>query len=338
MFVLIFFLQIALNTSVASTANEKLSQAIKPFLNNEINAFIVAQDGQKIYQYYSPSFDEKKRHRSWSMAKTFMVILAGIMEKDNIINREDSIGECVGIEKFNKIKLKHLMQMTSGIEFIEKYESNPLTSHVVEMLFMSNGFKDMAGYMLQQNVIHSPGEVFNYSSGDSILLMHCLQRKLTLPLKQYFDAKLFGPLDMTSVFLEYDQQGLWVSASYLYANANDYLKFGEFMRSPHEKIIDPEYIAWMNDINIASPHPKHDLKKPYGAGVWVFQADEKLNLQVLSKHPDLQNAFMARGHNGQAIVVVPKHKLVIVKLAYESAKDDYLPSLIEAIIEKGLTP
>jgi CubicO group peptidase (beta-lactamase class C family) len=334
-----FILSLILVASLQlSQAQDKLASVLKPYISQETDAILIAQDGKLIHEYYAAPFTKDKRHRSWSMAKTFMVVLAGIMEKDQLIHRDDSVGKCIGDVKFDKIQLKHLMQMTSGIDFLEKYESNPLTSHVVEMLFMPSGFSDMAQYMRQQSVKYEPGEVFNYSSGDSVLLMSCLQQKLPVPLKEYFDTKLFKPLNMPSVFLEYDQQGLWVSASYLYANAQDYLAFGEFLRTAPAALINPEYITWMSQINIQQAHKQHSPQKPYGAGLWMFQATDNLKLKVLSSHPKLKNAYMARGHNGQAIVIIPELAMVVVKLANERNPDDYLPKMLEAIIEQGVRP
>lgn len=67
------------------------------------------------------------------------------------------------------VKLGHLLNWASGLDWQEDYEYAPLKSSVVAMLY-TRGRGDMAAFTAEHGLDAVPGTRFRYSSGDSNVL------------------------------------------------------------------------------------------------------------------------------------------------------------------------
>ena len=97
----------------------------------------------------------------------------------------------------------------------------------------------------------------------------------------------------------------------MFLSARDMLKIGYMMLNNgkyNEKQIIPE--EWIKEITSLHTTKKETLgkrKTGYGYLWWVFDEDKD--------HP-LHKAYMALGHDGQGIIVVPKSNMVIILKNY----------------------
>ena len=87
----------------------------------------------------------------------------------------------------------------------------------------------MAQYTSERPIAYKPGNVFNYSSGETNLLMGILKKAINNK-ERYNDfpwKELFEPLGMKNITWEQDQSGTFVGSSYLYMPSRELIKFGE---------------------------------------------------------------------------------------------------------------
>ena len=191
---------------------EKLQAAVEFAFeeNDSINkartrALLVLYKGQLVAEKYAPGFDQHSRMLGWSMAKSFMGALIGILVKEGRL--QPSLP--APVEQWREpddprhaITLEHLLQQTSGLNFREDYTGN---SEVTNMLFNKG---DMAGFTAGLSLKHPPGTVFNYSGGNSNILSKIIRN--TVGEKEYASfpyTALFYKSGMHSVLLEPDASG-----------------------------------------------------------------------------------------------------------------------------------
>jgi CubicO group peptidase (beta-lactamase class C family) len=207
------------------------------------------------------------------------------------------------------ITLADMLGMASDLEWNEGYG---YVSDVTRMLYLE---PDMAAFAAAKPFDEqSPGgigEVFNYSSGTSVMLSRIWQDRMGTPdsAMAYPGQALFGPLRMLSAVLETDARGTIVGSSYLYATARDWARFGQFLlqRGVWEgrSLLPVGYVDWMSE-----PHPASE--GVYGRGhLWTRPPQSWLETDM-SGVPD--DAYFLSGHDGQMIAVVPSSGLVVVRL------------------------
>ncbi|MCR9206245.1 MAG: serine hydrolase, partial [Halobacteriovoraceae bacterium] len=240
-----------------------------------------------------------------------------------------------------EIRMRDLLQMSSGIFWNEFYEGNPFQSHVVKMLYLSQR-KDMAAFTASQRMRDQPGQYFNYSSGETNLLMGILKETFEAE-EEYLNfpwTMLFNPLGMTNVTWERDGNNVFVGSSYLYMKPRDlarlgrlYLKEGKWMG---EQLVPKQYV--LNSLK-ASPascqnNRSGSMRKfTYGYQWWLNQKCPEKGIQSVPKVDE--SIFMALGHHGQTMAVFPKHELIAVRVGADKRKrfnrDAWLQSISQTL-------
>ncbi|MBK25482.1 MAG: serine hydrolase [Halobacteriovorax sp.] len=285
------------------------------------NALFIYYDGAVIHHSTYNGFKKNQPHRQWSISKSFTSALVGIAVQKKIIDIETPVKKFYSLHKNTKFgpTLKDLLGMSSGLDWNEGYEGSPLKSNVIAMLY-TEGFNDMATYTASRPSKSIPGEKFYYSSGETNLIMGMLKKSLGINDYASFPwTALFDPLGIKTATWEKDQSGTFVGSSYLYMSPEDlakfgllYLKKGKFLG---KKILDPEWVEFSH--TLAPPFYKMKIEgkekvETYGAQWWLnLDLPGKKNTRSYPGFPT--DAYMALGHHGQILAIVPSKKLIIVR-------------------------
>ena len=122
------------------------------------------------------------------------------------------------------ITIDRLLHMRSGLDWIEEYAG---TSDVIEMLF-GEGKDDRAHFAAEQPLAAPPGEVWNYSTGTSMILSRIIADHVGYGEEgtQWAQDDLFGPLGITSVEHDLDATGVMSGGSAINMTALDFARFG----------------------------------------------------------------------------------------------------------------
>jgi len=159
---------------------------------------VVARHGVIVAEWYEEGRDATSYGASWSVAKSVAGALIGVaIERGDL--RDENVGltqfypEWVGTDKAN-ITLRHLLQMTSGLEFGENHSTRP--DNVSDIAYLASMAKDHLSYVLAKPLVEPPGTIWNYSSGDSMLLSGVIEAATGLSAGEYARRHLFGPLGM----------------------------------------------------------------------------------------------------------------------------------------------
>jgi len=290
------------------------------------DAILIWKDGKIIFEEYKLPYHADKKHRIWSMTKSYLSILVGLAEKKEILNRQDSILKFVDsswlgqAQNKEKIKIDHLLEMSSGLKWNESYV-NIFTSDVIDMLY-GDSSKNMAWLAFYKPVKTDVAEKFVYSSGTSNLLSailtNALKRK-NIQFLDFFEAELLRPLNIKSYTFEKDPSGNYVASSYLYFKPKDVLKFGvALLNQDQTKPLDlPSY--WLNYSWSVSKGFKSGDDDTIPGKHWWINYDSSLGSIKKSWPSAPDDLVAALGHSGQMMVISKKQNLVMVRFGDDGA-------------------
>ncbi len=138
---------------------------------------------------------------------------------------------------------------------------------------------------------------------------------------------------MRSAVIEPDEHGTFVGSSYMYATAQDWARFAQFLLQngawQGQQLLPDGYVDMMATPVAAS-------KGQYGRGfVWLWGSDPIIEGQnpdaVFGIPPD---TFYMLGHDGQSIAIIRSRQIAVVRLGLTPYTDRYSPqSLIRAVLE-----
>lgn len=277
-------------------------------------AILVLYKGHIIAERYADNFTKESRLLGWSMAKSLLSTMYGVLEKEGKITLDTPAPILAWKEDGRKkISLRNLLQMNSGLAWEEDYGT---ISDVTKMLFLE---KDMTISQIDKELKHEPGTFWKYSSGISNLLSGILRKQfdshqnyLDFPYKRFIDK-----IGMHSMLLETDIEGNYVSSSYAWATARDWAKFGLLYLNKGnwngEQIFNPSWIDF-----VTTPAPKSN--KIYGGHFWLNAGG------AMSDVPE--DVFFANGFQGQRVLVLPSKQMVIVRLGLKNIDFNMLTSNI----------
>lgn len=284
------------------------------------DALLVIRDGQIIYERYAGPTKASTPHLTWSVSKSLLAATLGVAYGEGRFKLSEAAAMYYPpFAAHPDVKLGHLFNWASGLNWQEDYEYAPLNSSVVAMLY-TRGRTDMPAFVASHQGEATPGSRFRYSSGDSNVLSAAL--KGMVGAKAYADypwTALFEPLGITSAVWETDASGTFVGSSYAYMTARDLARVGLLMQRDGrwgERQLLPKAWVEFNRTAFAAYQPLPGEAVP-GGHWWLNQAVAGAAKPWANAPAD---SFAALGHWGQALYVLPSEGLVIVRYADDRDK------------------
>lgn len=288
---------------------------------------LAIKDGKVIAEKYWPEYDEETIANSFSVAKSYVSMLVGFALQDGYFDSiDDPITKYLpelDAEPFAKITLRHCLTMSSGLEWIERY--NMPINHTSESYYGKDLWKLVSGL----ESINEPGEVFHYKGSDPQLLAFAIEAATGRTLSQYLSEKFWKPTGSTS-------DGLWSlddanghEKAYCCINttARNFARIGHLYLNHGKwngrRLLDSSWVA-----KSTTPHyiPNRAGEKCdyYGYQWWLMDDLEK-------------DIFYCRGLNGQYVLCFPKKDLVIVRIGNLRESDGNHPVDARKLAEWGET-
>ena len=272
-------------------------------------AVVVMYKGQIIAERYAPGITKHTSLLGWSMTKSVMNALVGILIKEGRLALDDP----VPVDEWQnpgdpreEITLRHLLHMTSGLEFNE--EPTNILNDVNVMLL---GTPNMSAFAAKKNLAIPVGSAWRYSSGTTNILAGILRKIVGETEYVHFPSRhLFEPLGMNSAVMEIDASGTWVGATFMYASARDWGKLGQLFLQDGvwngHRILSEGWVEFSTTPVPQSPHGQ------FGAHLWLQIPKEFQGGKFSATLPP--DTFHAVGHEGQFISIIPSRELVVVRL------------------------
>jgi hypothetical protein len=298
---------------------EKLNETVNStFGKNKSRAVVVIYKDQIIAEKYGDGFSKDSRILGWSMTKSIMSTVFGVLQHQNKINIQDK----APVESWQKdarknITIHNLLQMNSGLEWDENYDE---ISDATKMLFLE---RDMTKMQEEKSLTGITNMSWNYSSGTTNLLSGILRQQFPTP-QAYLDfwyTDFIDKIGMNSMVVETDLAGNYVASSYAWATARDWAKFGLlYLHNGNwngEELFNKKWVDY-----ITTPTPTSN--GTYGAQFW-------LNAEKQFKEVPA-NMYFADGYQGQRVYILPDQDLVIVRFGLSWFEENkFLKGVIKSI-------
>lgn len=286
----------------------------------------VVQGGQLLTEKTAPGFDTATPELGWSMTKTVNAMLFYQVAVANNIGLDAKVVDSFPADREpawlgqwradgrEAITVNDLLQMRAGLDFGDDYG---ILGKVVNMLYNE---PSMADYAASQPLIHEPGTVFAYSTGEADILSQIAQARF--PTDQaYWDfpaRSLFSPIGVTSATMTTDTSGVWVGGSYLWANPADWARLGQLMMD--DGVWDGKEVLPKGWLDVAKTRSRPTGEGAgYGAQTW-FPGD-RVGGKCKGQVPE--DTMSMQGHYGQIVAMVPSYDAVIVRMGWTINKDEF---------------
>jgi len=280
-------------------------------------AVVVVHRGRIVCERYAPGFSAETRLVGWSMTKSLLNALIGILVGRGSLSIEEPIAapewEAAGDPR-RGLNVDQLLRMSSGLRFWEQYW-NPL-SHVSSMLF---AHPSAAAYSAGLPLVAPPDSGWWYASGSTNILARKVQQVLGDPAAALAFPRraLFDPLGMQSAQLEVDASGHFVASSFCYATARDWARFGLLYLQDGlwqgERLLPEGWVEY-------SRRPTHCAPLgQYGAHFWLNAGPPgRPEARIYPSLP--ADLFCARGFEEQILAIIPSREAVILRLGQTASQ------------------
>ena len=306
----------------------------KSFNDREVftRAVLIVHNGDIVAEKYAPGYNKTSKFLGWSMAKSITGALIGVLVKEGKLNIDQPAPVAAWqdlTDKRHSITTEHLLQQTSGLNFLEVYNKY---SNANNMLFNKG---DMAGYVASLPLKIPLGSQFYYSSGNSNILSGVVRTVVGENNYHAFPyTSLFHKIGMHHTLLEPDASGTFVGSSFVYASARDYARFG--LLYLNDGVFNGERIlpeGWVQKTVTSSSANK---QKNYGYQFWLNGLGE--NDPSKKEFPEMPaDMFYADGYGGQRIYIIPSLQLVVVRLGLNKFDEHgFLQKIMAAFERKAI--
>lgn len=285
-------------------------------------AIVVVKDGRVIAERYAPGYGPQTAMNGWSMTKSLTNTLLGMLALRGEIDMDapaplaawSAPGDPRG-----KITLDDLLRMRSGLALGQSLSAS-WTSAFDAAAQATFAVPDMAGRAEAARLETAPGGRWRYADGNTAILARIVTQKVGGPaqMQAFARRELFDRLGMGAVTLETDATGTPIGATHMWASARDWARLG--LLFAQDGVVNGERLLPAGWVDYSARLTPGSEDFGYGAGFWTDRGSPRAH----AFRPHLPaDAFMARGHHGQYVVIIPSKQLVVVRMgdAYTPRED-----------------
>lgn len=274
----------------------------------KLQGIYVLKDGEVVFEDYFGEADADDTFTSWSVAKSFISTLIGIALKDGVIESLDDEVAKYAVEyrgtDYGRTSIRHLLMMSSGIEFNENYEERG--SDIRKLFFNTFLLNRDVDDMVRQFRRNRPaGSDFDYISTNTQVLTAVLRGAYGESLMDIFQRELVEPLGISGGSWLTDRHGQGAKElgyCCLQLTLEDYAKVGQLYLQDgvvgDERILPAGWAKFVSTPPQESHEPKGDGLLGYGHHFWLIGGDE--------------GSFTMQGYDGQFVHMDPQDGVVIV--------------------------
>lgn len=283
--------------------SEKLVKLLK-FIqgsNTGLECLIIIRNEKIILETYYAGYQRDIMHELQSATKSFTSALIGIAIEKGFVRGVDQPlfkllpeYESFFIGKKRQITLKHLLNMSSGLEWNDwRTEQNSYSSSF-DKIYAS---PDSVAFILNTAFVSDPGEVFFYNTGSSHLLSAIIKYRTGMSTFEFAKKYLFNPLKITEVKWGKLPNEIHKGGWDLYLRPLDMAKFGALYLNKG---------SWRGNRLINRKWIEQSTKFQISAGQWNYA------YHWWRPGGYNTNIYTAAGYKGQHIYVLDELNLVVV--------------------------
>lgn len=297
------------------------------------HSVLIAKEGKLVYENYFEGFNAHIPHDLRSASKSISSAIIGIAMDDGILESVDQklydflpeSYQATKDELKSKIRLKHLLTMSSGLEVNGKASEDNYQSTTTTPWLQT---------VLEAPMVKEPGTYADYGSANPFLLGICLNEVLDVPLEDYMDEKLFAPLGITNYINQTDDTyDIPYFGGGMLLTPRDLLKFGQLYLNKGQwqgrQVISEQWVeaSFQKHLRLQDVQDKN----AYGY-LWWHDSYEVKGKEFRS--------IEARGAGGQFIFILPELESVVVITAgnFRNRKGNQSREVLRDYILPALVP
>ncbi len=271
-----------------------------------LKSLVVARAGSVVRaEYFNGGGPDVPEH-VWSVTKSVLALTVGAaLDAGCLTSLDQTLGQLLGPLVTDPAKapitLRHLLTMTSGIDFPE--EASYANGASLYNAWLQA--PDQVEFVMGRPMTAQPGARFEYGSGTIHLVSVALTRACGASTSAFAQQGLLAPLGVFVRLWEVDHQGFNDGGSGLWLAPNDMVAIGTMVLDNGQyhgrQIVTSAWVQAMTRMQIATPAGSDT--PGYGYGWWVGQ--------TAAGDPFV----LANGWGGQFIFVVPAKRLVVTTAA-----------------------
>ena len=280
---------------------------------NPTTGLLIARGDTILIERYQYGRTDRDRFTSWSMAKTVTAMLVGIALAEGRIHGLDDLAaayvpELAGTE-YGRTSLRHLLQMSSGVRFVEEYSGNDDVMKLARSTFAKVGDGGPSAVMPFNERVVPAGTRFSYASVETQVLGLVLRAATNHTVADYLQSRIwqFMGAEADATWLV-DKSGQEATFCCINAVLRDYARLGLLLAHDGNwrgrQLIPAAWVTEATTARADLAHLKPLTATPffgYGYQTWIFPGERRM--------------FALLGVRGQSIFVDPQSKLVMVHTA-----------------------
>lgn len=291
-----------------------------------IHSMLILRHGKLIYENYFAGEDEivgkgkvgyvdhtvGDLHDCRSVSKSFTSACIGIAIKQGFIKSiyEPIYSYFPEYAKYfdsakQKITIRHLLTMTSGLDWDENTPYLDLKNTEIQM----DGSDDPISFILSRKLTSTPGAVWNYSAASATLLGEILRKATSERLDKYAEKNLFAPLGIKKYTWEpmLKNKNMTAAAWGLRLRPRDLAKFGLLYMNNgkwgNTQVLDTDWVNQSLSAQVLRPSESPKVARGYGFQFWT----DPLTLTGYKT-----NLPFAMGRGGQLIIMWRSMDIMLV--------------------------
>lgn len=267
-----------------------------------LTAIVILKDGEIAYENYYQGTSPDDRRISWSVAKSYLSALLGILVAEGIIKDIDDpvtryAPSLVGTA-YDGATIRNVLQMASGVHFTENYlDFNSDVNRMGRAFALGRSLNKFVAGISERD--RAPGEAWQYVSVDTHVLGMVIQGATGRSITDLMAEKLIQPMGLqaTPYYLT-DSYGTAFVLGGLNMTTRDYARFGQmFLQDGYwngQQIVPAEWVQ----ASTAASSPTAEGEIRYGYQWWV-------------PYDGAAGEFLARGIYGQYVYINRPAQIVI---------------------------
>jgi CubicO group peptidase (beta-lactamase class C family) len=282
-------------------------------MRNPTTGLLIVKDDTILIERYQYGRNDRHRFTSWSMAKTVTSMLVGIAIAEGRIRSVDDVAAAyvpaLAGTVYGRTSLRHLLQMSSGVRFLEVYSGRDDVFRLASETFLLDGAGGAEAVTHFNERAVPPGTKFSYASVETQVLGLVLRQAIGRPVADYLSEKIWQPMgaEADATWLV-DRAGQESTYCCINAVLRDYARLGLLLAHGGnwrgKQIIPASWVEEATTVRPDQGHLKPGVATPffgYGYQTWIFPGERRM--------------FALLGVRGQSIMVDPGSRLVMVHTA-----------------------
>jgi CubicO group peptidase (beta-lactamase class C family) len=292
-------------------------------------AFVVTWRGRLIYERYASGVDFATKLAGWSMGKSVIATLMGILIGEGTYSLEQAAPipqwQAMG-DRRREIRISDLLNMSSGLRIRAPQDPDydPQGQYPDHLYLYTS--PDSVAYAATRPLQWPPGRVGRYHNTDPVLVNYLVRIAVEQRGEDYLSfpqRALFDKLGIRTMVLETDAAGNFLAQGYDFMSARDWARLGNLYLDKGvyagQRLLPESYVRFVSTV---APAWKEDGRPVYGGFFWINGSGQL---------PVPKDAFYMSGAGEQMTLIVPSHDLVVVRLGHDRGEKAARPGLKRAL-------